>query len=391
MQSKCFKCIDRSNWIPDELSINCMLCKKEFSVLFRRHHCRLCGTIACGNCSDHKLPTNNQRMVRVCNRCFANVVKSSIKQENDPNHQDTKISPTLPTTVSMGIKSTLKSANNTPTNSPSTSTPSSYTNSTMKWKKSVLYNKSDFSNIRSLFGMKWNRGRVLTEDELFQMVKDDIKAFEIEYNQLRDSALDHLKQRDECYKKSIDVQKINEILSKELLDKGKHHHNQMDECNWKAARMIFSLRNPQLLIEDNSDSSDSSDTEDEDEPYQQHLNTDDIIIKKTTQELQEQEQDQDQVLIIDLYGLLPNESFIIFKERIQSLLVNLSCNSIKKLNIINIGESVNTIKDDQSRESLAKQFVNQLQSDNDLKSVLCNITQSTDNLIVLMDLNNKIL
>ena len=38
-------------WIADSEVKFCPICKKQFNVARRRHHCRLCGGIMCGKCS----------------------------------------------------------------------------------------------------------------------------------------------------------------------------------------------------------------------------------------------------------------------------------------------------------------------------------------------------
>ena len=50
---KCFAALERSlvPWIADSEVKFCPLCKKQFNVARRRHHCRLCGGIMCGKCS----------------------------------------------------------------------------------------------------------------------------------------------------------------------------------------------------------------------------------------------------------------------------------------------------------------------------------------------------
>ena len=40
-------------WQHDEEVSVCPLCQKAFSLLFRRHHCRKCGRVVCGNCSSN--------------------------------------------------------------------------------------------------------------------------------------------------------------------------------------------------------------------------------------------------------------------------------------------------------------------------------------------------
>jgi len=59
-------------WIPDEAVTACMGCGDTFNLLRRRHHCRACGKVFCGRCSNHSMPLPQYRLdrpVRVCNRC----------------------------------------------------------------------------------------------------------------------------------------------------------------------------------------------------------------------------------------------------------------------------------------------------------------------------------
>ena len=53
LQMKCFTALERSlvPWIADSEVKFCPLCKKQFNVARRRHHCRLCGGIMCAKCS----------------------------------------------------------------------------------------------------------------------------------------------------------------------------------------------------------------------------------------------------------------------------------------------------------------------------------------------------
>lgn len=47
-------------WVNDDLVEKCHSCQKQFSFLFRKHHCRSCGHIYCYNCASNyiSLPTN---------------------------------------------------------------------------------------------------------------------------------------------------------------------------------------------------------------------------------------------------------------------------------------------------------------------------------------------
>ena len=63
----------KSGWIPDDLKTACMICKERFSIANRRHHCRNCGCLVCGACSQHDavLPAASYfEPVRVCSACF---------------------------------------------------------------------------------------------------------------------------------------------------------------------------------------------------------------------------------------------------------------------------------------------------------------------------------
>eukprot|EP01105_Mastigella_eilhardi_P019625 TRINITY_DN4633_c0_g1_i2.p1 TRINITY_DN4633_c0_g1~~TRINITY_DN4633_c0_g1_i2.p1 ORF type:complete len:390 (+),score=87.26 TRINITY_DN4633_c0_g1_i2:616-1785(+) len=59
-------------WQTDSEVVECTMCKVPFSMLNRRHHCRLCGFVVCGTCSAQKMPipafTDKQR---VCITCFS--------------------------------------------------------------------------------------------------------------------------------------------------------------------------------------------------------------------------------------------------------------------------------------------------------------------------------
>lgn len=60
-------------WIPDTEVNKCMHCQKtQFTMINRRHHCRNCGNVICGNCSKNKflIPSQSKAPVRVCDTCF---------------------------------------------------------------------------------------------------------------------------------------------------------------------------------------------------------------------------------------------------------------------------------------------------------------------------------
>lgn len=59
-----------STWQDDKEAEGCSACEKPFSVSRRRHHCRKCGQIFCGQCSEGSMPLiRGGKPVRVCDAC----------------------------------------------------------------------------------------------------------------------------------------------------------------------------------------------------------------------------------------------------------------------------------------------------------------------------------
>lgn len=60
-------------WKQDAQNPFCNLCEVKFTLFNRRHHCRLCGSVVCGNCSSHKIKLENMgsQLQRICDSCFA--------------------------------------------------------------------------------------------------------------------------------------------------------------------------------------------------------------------------------------------------------------------------------------------------------------------------------
>lgn len=59
-------------WRPDHASDSCLCCGKGFSIWTRRHHCRACGELVCGECSPYLglLPELGYLdPVRICKDC----------------------------------------------------------------------------------------------------------------------------------------------------------------------------------------------------------------------------------------------------------------------------------------------------------------------------------
>jgi len=68
-------------WVPDQEAPICMHCKKtEFTVINRRHHCRKCGMVCCGSCTDKRflLPNQSSKPLRVCHTCYNDLIIQSL-------------------------------------------------------------------------------------------------------------------------------------------------------------------------------------------------------------------------------------------------------------------------------------------------------------------------
>lgn len=77
------------NWIPDKQTNNCMNpeCHMAFSMTNRRHHCRSCGGIFCGACSERQASLGDlgySKAVRVCDCCVEPIVNWRLRSLNEP-------------------------------------------------------------------------------------------------------------------------------------------------------------------------------------------------------------------------------------------------------------------------------------------------------------------
>ena len=64
---------DITLWVPDHAATHCARCEKAFWTGVRKHHCRKCGRVFCGYCSNFFAPVPDENLhekVRVCQSCF---------------------------------------------------------------------------------------------------------------------------------------------------------------------------------------------------------------------------------------------------------------------------------------------------------------------------------
>ncbi|XP_076257835.1 pleckstrin homology and FYVE domain containing family member rush hour isoform X1 [Rhynchophorus ferrugineus] len=81
-------------WVPDVEAPVCMHCKKtQFTLINRRHHCRKCGSVVCGPCSNKRflLPNQSSKPLRVCLQCYEVLTAAKTNPTSDAlrvNSQD---------------------------------------------------------------------------------------------------------------------------------------------------------------------------------------------------------------------------------------------------------------------------------------------------------------
>lgn len=66
-------------WIPDDEAPRCMACNLQFTTFRRRHHCRNCGCVFCGVCSNASAPLPKFgliKAVRLCRDCYVREVRT---------------------------------------------------------------------------------------------------------------------------------------------------------------------------------------------------------------------------------------------------------------------------------------------------------------------------
>ncbi|CAF3416150.1 unnamed protein product [Rotaria socialis] len=65
-------------WQPEEDHPECQRCHSQFSVTWRKHHCRHCGKVLCKDCTNKTVYTGpHNRPSRVCDVCYTLLVKDS--------------------------------------------------------------------------------------------------------------------------------------------------------------------------------------------------------------------------------------------------------------------------------------------------------------------------
>lgn len=120
--------MSRDFWMPDQSCRVCYECDTPFSLFNRRHHCRICGRVFCGRCTQNTLPIADVQLgigqeserVRACNFCFK-LKQEERKRDNDQN----VVKPSTPPSLTPSSSSFSLSSSGTSASVSSTSTCSS--------------------------------------------------------------------------------------------------------------------------------------------------------------------------------------------------------------------------------------------------------------------------
>jgi len=62
------RALPQNEWVPDDQVSDCSKCQAKFSLVLRRHHCRLCGSVFCDVCAP-QTDFNGEESVRFCEPC----------------------------------------------------------------------------------------------------------------------------------------------------------------------------------------------------------------------------------------------------------------------------------------------------------------------------------
>ncbi|EEY69217.1 uncharacterized protein PITG_05421 [Phytophthora infestans T30-4] len=89
-------------WVEDAAARTCAKCEKAFSLVNRRHHCRVCGEIFCHACSRTRMvlatnPGEIPRRQRVCDPCATHAHSSAVLYEAE----ETAVGPRFHTTTEI--------------------------------------------------------------------------------------------------------------------------------------------------------------------------------------------------------------------------------------------------------------------------------------------------
>ncbi|CAL1390131.1 unnamed protein product [Linum trigynum] len=112
--------LSRGFWMPDRSCRVCYECDSLFTILNRRHHCRICGLIFCAKCTtkavlslsnDPKICYEDKERVRVCNYCFKQYEHNLVATDNESNVATSGLT-SSPSAASLASTNSSSTCNN---------------------------------------------------------------------------------------------------------------------------------------------------------------------------------------------------------------------------------------------------------------------------------------
>ena len=82
-------------WVHDYRVTMCQRCMRQFTFLYRRHHCRACGYVVCTDCSNKQYPLKYRKfeLQRVCDYCHDELSKIHPEWQKNSGRNSARVSP----------------------------------------------------------------------------------------------------------------------------------------------------------------------------------------------------------------------------------------------------------------------------------------------------------
>nr|CCA15055.1 conserved hypothetical protein [Albugo laibachii Nc14] len=77
----------KNDWVQDVDRSKCRNCLQSFSILKRRHHCRVCGEVLCASCTSFKVMHLDGLKVRVCKECVSKSSRTDNPDDTGNSHR----------------------------------------------------------------------------------------------------------------------------------------------------------------------------------------------------------------------------------------------------------------------------------------------------------------
>lgn len=130
-------------WLPDNDTDSCMSCDSLFTLIKRRHHCRSCGKIFCGECCRQKakLLYLDNKEARVCSNCFQ-LIQTLLREETarvSVDDQESRVINSPTRSSATKVHGVLKSRNWTRTSPNECNTSGSSNSNDQPFNKQVIF------------------------------------------------------------------------------------------------------------------------------------------------------------------------------------------------------------------------------------------------------------